>query len=46
MRQFFRMLLLALVLLTVALVSALTAMRFAIHGREVMIPKTGGHDTV
>src|SRR6202051_2713905 len=39
MRQFFRMLLLALVLMTVALVSALTAMRLAIHGREVTIPK-------
>jgi eukaryotic-like serine/threonine-protein kinase len=42
MRQFFRMLLLVLVLLTVALVSALTAMRFAIHGREVTIPKLVG----
>ena len=42
MRRFFRMLLLALVLLTVALVSALTAMRFAIHGREVTIPKVVG----
>ena len=42
MRQFFRMLLLALVLLTVALVSALTAMRFAIHGRVVTIPKLVG----
>ena len=36
------MLLLALVLLTVALVSALTAMRFAIHGREVTIPRVVG----
>jgi len=36
------MLLLALVLMTVALVSALTAMRFAIHGREVAIPKLVG----
>lgn len=36
------MLLLALVLLMVALVSALTAMRFAIHGREVAIPKVVG----
>lgn len=36
------MLLLALVLLLVALVSALTAMRFAIHGREVAIPKLVG----
>ncbi|PYX34154.1 MAG: hypothetical protein DMG80_03215 [Acidobacteria bacterium] len=42
MRRFFRMLLLALVLLTVALVSALTAMRFAIHGREVNVPKVVG----
>lgn len=42
MRKFFRMLLLVLVLLTVALVSALTAMRFAIHGREVTIPKLVG----
>lgn len=38
MRQFFRIVLMALVLLTVALISALTAMRFAIHGREVVIP--------
>lgn len=42
MRQFFRGLLLALVMLMVALVSALTAMRFAIHGREVAIPKLVG----
>jgi eukaryotic-like serine/threonine-protein kinase len=42
MRRFFQMLLLVLVLLTVALVSALTAMRFAIHGREVTIPKLVG----
>ena len=42
MRQFFRMLLLALVLLTVALISALTAMQFAIHGHEVTIPKLVG----
>ena len=42
MRRFFRMLLLTLVLLTVALISALTAMRFAIHGREVTIPKLVG----
>src|SRR5262250_1320237 len=42
MRQFFRALLLALLVLTVALVSALTAMRFAIHGREVEIPKLVG----
>jgi len=36
------MLLLALVLMTVALISALTAMQFAIHGREVAIPKLVG----
>src|SRR5271166_213421 len=42
MRQFFRMLLLVLVLMTVALISALTAMQFAIHGREVAIPKLVG----
>jgi eukaryotic-like serine/threonine-protein kinase len=42
MRQFFRMLLLALVLMTVALISALTAMQMAIHGREVAIPKLVG----
>ena len=42
MLRFLRMLLLALVMLTVALVSALTAMRFAIHGREVEIPKLVG----
>lgn len=38
MKSFFRFLLLVLVLLVVALVSALTAMRFAIHGREVRVP--------
>jgi eukaryotic-like serine/threonine-protein kinase len=42
MRQFFRMLLLALVLMTVALISALTAMQLAIHGREVAIPALVG----
>jgi beta-lactam-binding protein with PASTA domain len=42
MRQFFRMLLLVLVLMTVVLISALTAMQFAIHGREVAIPKLVG----
>jgi beta-lactam-binding protein with PASTA domain len=42
MRQFFRMLLLALVLMMVALISALTAMQLAIHGREVAIPKLLG----
>ena len=38
MKSFFRLVLLALVLLVVALVSALTAMRLAIHGREVAVP--------
>jgi beta-lactam-binding protein with PASTA domain len=42
MKRFFRFLLLALVLLTVAMVSALTAMRFAIHGREVAVPNLVG----
>ena len=42
MRPFFRFLFLALVLMTVALVSALTAMRLAIHGREVTVPKVVG----
>ena len=36
------MLLLSLVLMTVALISALTAMQLAIHGREVTIPKLVG----
>jgi beta-lactam-binding protein with PASTA domain len=42
MKSFFRLVLLALVLLVVALVSALTAMRFAIHGREVAVPNLVG----
>jgi len=42
MRRLFRMALLGLVLLLVALASALTAMRFAIHGREVTTPKLAG----
>jgi eukaryotic-like serine/threonine-protein kinase len=42
MRQFFRIVLVALVLMTVALISALTAMQLAIHGREVAIPKLVG----
>jgi beta-lactam-binding protein with PASTA domain len=42
MRQFFRLLLLALVLMAVALISALTAMQLAIHGREVTIPRLVG----
>ena len=42
MPQFLRALLLALVMLMVALLSALTAMQLAIHGREVAIPKLVG----
>jgi beta-lactam-binding protein with PASTA domain len=42
MKSFFRFVLLSLVLLVVALVSALTAMRFAIHGREVAVPNLVG----
>ena len=38
MRNLLRLILMALVLLIVALVSALTAMRLAIHGREVAVP--------
>jgi beta-lactam-binding protein with PASTA domain len=39
MKSVIRFILLGLVLLTVALISALTAMRFAIHGAEVMVPR-------
>jgi len=42
MRRFFRMLLLALVLLTISLISAVMAMQFAIHGREVDVPQVTG----
>ena len=42
MYNFLRYSLLALILLTVALISALTAMRMAIHGREVQVPKLIG----
>ena len=42
MKRLVRIALLALVLLTVALVSALTAMRLAIHGREVEVPALVG----
>ena len=42
MRAFLRYTLMALVLLFVAMASALTAMRFAIHGREVAVPKLQG----
>jgi eukaryotic-like serine/threonine-protein kinase len=42
MKSFFRLMLLGLVLVFVALASALTAMRYAIHGREVAVPKLVG----
>ncbi len=42
MRKFFRFLLRLLILVVVFLVSLLTAMRFAIHGREVPVPKLVG----
>lgn len=42
MRTFLRFLWMALVLVIVALVSALTAMRFAIHGQEVSVPDLQG----
>lgn len=42
MKAFLKLVLLCLVLLMVALVSALTAMRFAIHGSEVAVPKLVG----
>jgi beta-lactam-binding protein with PASTA domain len=42
MKSFFRFAMLSLVLVAVALVSALTAMRFAIHGQEVQIPALVG----
>ena len=38
MKPFFRFAILALTLVVVALVSGLTAMRFAIHGQEVKVP--------
>ena len=42
MKSFVRFALLALVLVVVAMVSALTAMRFAIHGQEVAVPRLVG----
>lgn len=42
MKSAFRFALLALVLVIVAMVSALTAMRFAIHGQEVAVPPLVG----
>jgi eukaryotic-like serine/threonine-protein kinase len=46
MRKFLRFLWMALVLLVVALLSALTAMRLAIHGREVTVPDFQGKTPV
>jgi beta-lactam-binding protein with PASTA domain len=42
MKSAVRLVLLALVLLIIAMVSALTAMRFAIHGQEVTVPSLVG----
>jgi eukaryotic-like serine/threonine-protein kinase len=42
MKSFVRFALLALVLVVVAMLSALTAMRFAIHGQEVAVPALVG----
>ena len=42
MKSFFRIMLFSLLLVTVALISALTSMRFAIHGRQVSVPKLIG----
>lgn len=42
MKAFFRLALRVLVLLLVAMISGLTAMRFAIHGREVAVPNLAG----
>ncbi len=42
MRRFFRYLVRVLVLIVVFMASALTAMRFAIHGRQTTIPKVIG----
>jgi beta-lactam-binding protein with PASTA domain len=42
MKRFVQLALLALVLVAVAMISALTAMRLAIHGRQVRVPKIAG----
>jgi len=42
MKQFFQLVLLALVLVAVAMVSAVTAMRLAIHGHQVRVPAVVG----
>jgi beta-lactam-binding protein with PASTA domain len=41
-KAIFRLILRGLVLLVVAMISMLTAMRFAIHGREVAVPNLSG----
>jgi eukaryotic-like serine/threonine-protein kinase len=46
MRKFLRILWVALVLLIVALLSALTTMRLAIHGREITVPDFQGKTPV
>jgi eukaryotic-like serine/threonine-protein kinase len=46
MKAFFRLVLLALTLIIVAMISALTAMRFAIHGTEVSVPRFIGMSPV
>ena len=42
MRRFFRWLVRALVLIVVFMAAMLTAMRFAIHGRQTNVPKLVG----
>jgi beta-lactam-binding protein with PASTA domain len=42
MKPLFRFAMMALVLVVVALLSALTAMRFAIHGQEIQVPSVIG----
>lgn len=42
MKSAFRFAMLALMLVVVAMISGLTAMRFAIHGREVAVPRLVG----
>lgn len=42
MKRFFQLALLALALVAVAMISALTAMRLAIHGRQVHVPNVVG----
>jgi len=46
MLRFFRLITRSLVLLLIALFSALTAMRFAIHGGEVRVPNLRGMSTL